>query len=163
MTRSPPISAEQEFMLLNVPLTEFQWLFSLELNSHRQQSGSLQAGPHAEKHTYHFIIKLERHSARSQQNVSQKPPRRQARIVLSCARHGILIQSREMESFFFFFFGLLLFSENGQCHMGTTNWVNCISGQRSMCQAAKPVNTRGCINGNTDTILLQWSLCGGRQ
>lgn len=29
--------------------------------------------------------------------------------------------------------------------MDTTNWVNYISEQGSMCQAAKPVNTRGVL------------------
>lgn len=98
-------SAKYEFMLLDVPLTELQELFSLKQKSHIQQSGSLQAGSHAERHTHHFIIKLERHPAHGQQNVSQKRQRGQARTVLSCAGMEF---SFSQERWIFFFWSLII-------------------------------------------------------
>lgn len=114
-----------------------------------QQSGRLQAGSHAEKHAYHFIIKLGRrktHRTQPTKRLLETAARPSEDCPFLC-RHGILIQSRKIGYLFIylFIFGLLLFSENGQCHMETTNWVNCISGQHSMCQAAKPMNTRGVL------------------
>lgn len=46
--------------------------------------------------------------------------------------------------------------------METINGVNCIS-ENVVCAKLQASEYKGCINGKTDTILLQWPLCSSGQ